>query len=296
MADSLYDILGVAKTADPDAIRKAYRKLARRHHPDLNPGDAAAEASFKRVSAAYEVLTDPAKRAAYDEFGEASIAGGFDATKARAHAQWQEARQRRATHFGDGPAEFDFADLFGRGGGGRGGRGGDLHATIELDLRQAIAGVETSLELPGHGEIRVRIPPGADDGATIRIAGKGAAGRGGPPGDLVIETRVQPHPHVRRAGLDLYLTLPVTIDEAYNGGKIEVPTFDGTIVLTVPPRAQTGTTLRVRGKGVPRKDARGDLFVVLEVRLPDIADEALAAALRAATSAYSTPVRQGVVL
>lgn len=291
MAESLYDILGVAKTASADEIRKTYRKLARRHHPDVNPGDSKAEEAFKRVSAAYEVLSDEKKRAAYDEFGDASLAGGFDADKARAYTQWQDTRQRRASQFDEGPIEFDFSDLFGRARGPQ--RAPDLHATVQMELRDVIHGAEVSLEIPGQGTVRVRIPSGADNGSIIRLAGKGAPGaRGGPPGDLVIETEVLPHPRVRRDGLDLYLTVPVTLDEAYNGGSVEVPTFDGPVILKVPARSQTGAKLRLRGKGIQRKDARGDLFAVLDVRMPDQVDEALATALRASGSAYSEPVRK----
>ncbi len=299
MAQTLYETLGVARDATPDAIRKAYRKLARKHHPDVNPGDAAAEARFKAIASANEVLSDEKRRKAYDEFGEASLAGTFDADKARAHTQWQQARQQRASQFDQGPVDFDFADMFG---GGRGrprgpSRGQDLHASVPMDLRQAIEGAEISLDVPGQGVVRVRIPPGADTGSIIRLAGKGGPGaRGGPPGDLVIETEVRPHPHLRRDGLDLYLTVPIDLDEAYNGGAVEVPTFDGPVVLKVPPRSQNGATLRLRGKGVKRKDTRGDLFVQLEVRLPDLPDEALAAALRAAKAAYGAPVRTAVTL
>jgi DnaJ-class molecular chaperone len=143
----------------------------------------------------------------------------------------------------------------------------------------------------------VRIPRGADTGSVIRIAGKGAPGvRGGPPGDLVIETEVRPHPVLRRDGLDLYLTLPVTLDEAYNGASIDVPTFEGTVVLKIPPRSQNHARLRLRGKGIERKASRGDLFVELDVRMPDQQDEALAAALRASTSAYGKLVREGLAL
>jgi curved DNA-binding protein len=295
MVETLYETLGVPKNATADAIRKAYRKLARRHHPDVNPGEAKAEDTFKRVAAAYEILSDDKKRAAYDEFGDESLASGFDPDKARAYRQWQDTRQRRASEFGEGPIEFDFSDLFGRARGR--GRGPDLHATVQMDLRQAIEGAEISLDVPGHGTVRVRIPPGADTGSIIRLAGKGQPGaRGEPPGDLVIETEVRPHPLLRRDGLDLYMALPVTLDEAYNGASIELPTFDGPVVLKVPARSQSGTKLRMRGKGIHRKGVRGDLFAVLEVRIPDRHDEALAAALRESTNAYSEPVRKEVVL
>jgi curved DNA-binding protein len=298
MAETLYDILGVKKDASPDEIRKVYRKLARKHHPDVNPGDKTAEEKFKKVSAAYDVLSDEKKRAAYDEFGDDALAGGFDPEKARAHQQWQSQRRQRRDDFEEGPIEFDFADLFGGGGRARGPRRGhDLRATVELELRQAIEGAEIGLELPGQGTVRVRIPPGADDGSIIRLAGKGGPGaQGGPAGDLVIETIVRPHPLLRRDDLDLYLTLPVTLAEAYNGGAVEVPTFDGPVMLKVPPRSQNGGKLRLRGKGIPRKDRRGDLFVELDVRMPDKADDALADALRAGDALYTTPVRGGLTL
>jgi DnaJ-class molecular chaperone len=295
MAETPYEILGVPKTADADAIRKAYRKLARKHHPDVNPGDAKAEDAFKRISAAYELLSDAKKRAAYDEHGEASQQSGFDPEAARAYKQWQDTRARRSTRFEQGPIEFDFADMFERARGPS--RGPDMHATVQMDLRQAVEGAEVALDLPGQGVVRVRIPPGADNGSIIRLAGKGAPGdRGGPPGDLVIETEVRPHPILHRDGNDLAMTLPVTLDEAYNGASVEVPTFDGPVLLKIPPRSQSGAKLRMRGKGIARKDTRGDLIVALDVRMPDRADESLAAALRASAAAYSSPVREEVRL
>ncbi len=294
MPQDHYDTLEVSRTASADAIRKSYRKLARRHHPDVNPGSTTAEDKFKRVAAAYEVLSDAKKRAAYDEFGEESQASGFDAGKARSYKQWEATRQQRAAEFEQGPREFDFSDLFGR---TRGGRGPDLHASVELDLRQVVDGLEISLDLPGRGVVRVRIPPGADTGSVIRITGKGGPGsQGGSPGDLLIETRVKPHPCLRRDGDDLYLTVPVTLDEAYSGATIEIPTFSGPVMLKVPARTQTGAKLRLRGKGIPRKHLVGDLFAVLDVRMPDRADETLAAALRNAADTYSTPVRKELSL
>ena len=166
-----------------------------------------------------------------------------------------------------------------------------------MDLRQAIEGGEVSFDIPGQGMVRVRIPPGADNGSTVRVAGKGApGGRGGPPGDLLIEILVQPHPVLRREGLDLTMTVPVDLDEAYNGASIEIPTFDGPVMLKVPPRSQTGTKLRLRGKGIKRKETRGDLFVELSVRMPDGVDDKLAEALRASKAAYSAPVRAELTL
>jgi DnaJ-class molecular chaperone len=297
MAANLYDTLGVKRDASVDDIRKAYRKLAKKHHPDVNPGNKVAEDKFKGVSAAYEVLSDPKKRAEYDEFGDAALQGGFDPAKAREYARWQERRSERGGFDGGGggPVEFDFAELFNRRRGP--GRGQDVHAMFQMDLRQAVEGAEVAIEVPDQGTVRVRIPPGAETGSVIRLAGKGGLGaRGGPPGDLVIETEVRPHPVLRRDGLDLYLTLPVTLDEAYNGASVDVPTFDGTVVLRIPPRSQNHARLRLRGKGIERKGTRGDLFVELDVRMPDRADDALAAALKAAAAAYTRPVREELVL
>lgn len=302
MAANLYETLGVKRDASVDDIRKAYRKLAKKHHPDVNPGNKTAEDRFKAVSAAYEVLSDPKRRAEYDEFGDAALQGGFDPAKAREYARWQE-RRAQSSGFGGGgggfggggPVEFDFAELFNRRRGPS--RGQDIHATFQMDLRQAVEGAEVSIDVPQQGTVRVRIPPGADTGSVIRLPGKGAPGtKGGPPGDLVIETEVRPHPVLRRDGLDLYLTLPVTLDEAYNGASVDVPTFDGTVVLKIPPRSQNHARLRLRGKGIERKGARGDLFVELDVRMPDRADEGLAEALRASAGAYTRPVREGLTL
>jgi DnaJ-class molecular chaperone len=295
MAANLYETLGVKRDASIDDIRKAYRKLARKHHPDVNPGNKAAEDRFKAASAAYEVLSDPRRRAQYDEFGEEALQGGFDPDKAREYARWQKRRDQRASKFDAGPVEFDFGELFNRKRGPS--RGQDIHAVFQMDLRQAVEGAEVSVEVPEQGTVRVRIPPGADTGSVIRLAGRGSPGaRGGPPGDLVIETEVRPHPLVRREGLDLHLTLPVTLDEAYSGASVDVPTFEGKVVLKIPPRSQNHARLRLRGKGIERKGSRGDLFVELDVRMPDRADDALAAALRAGASAYSRPVREGLAL
>ena len=292
---SLYETLGVAKDATPDAIRSAYRKLARKHHPDVNPGNKDAEERFKQISAAYDVLSDEKKRKAYDEFGDASLQGGFDPDKAREYARWQGARQQQRQDYSEGPVEFDFSELFGRAQRRGPMRGQDLTATIQIELRQAIEGAEFTADIPGQGPVRVRIPPGADTGSTLRVPGKGAPGRGGPPGDLLIEVEVLPHPRLRRDGLDLYLSLPVTLDEAFNGASIDVPTFDGSIALKIPPRSQNRAKLRVKGRGVPKRGTRGDLYVELDVRMPDKHDDELASALRA-TKAYSKPVRADLKL
>ena len=311
MSKRLYNILGVDPKATEGEIRTAYRKLARRYHPDVNPGDDEAEAKFKEVAAAFDVLSDADKRKNYDEFGEDSLKGGFDPDKARAYKHWQSSRQRGAQSFGGGgwqhaggagPAGFDFtdlSDLFGFGGAAARGpqRGHDVHAVVDMDLRQAVHGGEVNLEVPGRKPVKVRIPRGADNGSVIRLKGKGAkAPNGGPAGDLVIETRIKPHPLVRRDGLNLYMKIPVTLDEAYNGSSIEIPTFDGQVKLQIPAQSQNGSKLRLKGKGIERKSKRGDLYVELEVQLPDKGDEALADAIKKSRQAYSKPVRGGLTL
>ncbi|HEX4420895.1 MAG TPA: DnaJ C-terminal domain-containing protein [Kofleriaceae bacterium] len=304
MAANLYETLGVKKDASADEIRKAYRKLARKHHPDVNPDNRAAEDKFKAISTAYEVLSDDKKRADYDEFGDDALHGNFDAARARAAAASASAHGRWPRNprsgggfdpFGGAGGFSDVADMFNRRRGPS--RGQDIHAMFQMDLRQAVEGAEVSVEVPEQGTVRVRIPPGADTGSVIRLAGRGQPGdRGGPPGDLVIETEVRPHPVLRREANDLYLTLPVTLDEAYNGASVDVPTFDGTVVLKIPPRSQNHARLRLRGKGIARKSTRGDLFVELDVRMPDQPDDDLAAALKASTAAYAKPVRDDLIL
>ena len=291
----LYAVLGVARGADEGAIRKAYRQLARRYHPDVNPEDKAAEDRFKEISHAYDVLSDPEKRRNYDEFGEVSFQGGFDAEKAR------RAREAFASRFGPGgPQDFAgfegegservefgglddlFGDLFSRRGWGdvrRERKGTDLEAELELDFVDAARGGEQRLQIArpaADGSLRqesvtVRIPPGVADGGRIRLRGKGAEGRGGaPPGDLYARIRVRPHRYFRREGRDLILDLPVTVSEATLGAKVEVPTLEGRVTLTIPPGTDSGAKLRLRGKGVPHPSggAAGDLYVIVQIRVP----------------------------
>jgi curved DNA-binding protein len=289
----LYEVLGVPRDAEVDAIRKAYRKLARKHHPDLNPGDKAAEERFKEISRAWEVLENPERRRNYDEFGAISLEAGFDAEKARA------AREAFGSRFGTGGRpgaegfgeEFEFGDLddlLGRFTGRRGGRGlrmrgPDFEAVLELEFLDAVRGGEHRLTL-GNETINVRIPPGVDTGGRLRIPGKGGPGiGGGPPGDLQVELRVRPHRLFSREGRDLTFDLPITVTEAIRGAKVEVPTLDGRAMLTIPPGTASGTRLRLRGKGVPspRGGAAGDLFARIQIRVPRQLDPAATKALDA---------------
>jgi DnaJ-class molecular chaperone len=299
----LYAILGVAKTASEEEVRRAYRKLARKHHPDVNPGNKDAESRFKELAAAYEVLSDAEKRKLYDEFGHEGLRGGFDPEQARAYRTWQDRRGTTGSPFSEEVFDLgDLGDLFGGGGfRRRAARGEDVIAVVELDLAQAIAGAEITVRVPAGGgraegePVTIRIPKGAEDGSRLVVKGRGTPGPGNaPPGDLIIETRVRPHPHFRREGLDLHLDLPVTLDEAYNGAEVTVPTPDGSVKLRIPPGSQQRQELRLRGKGVSRGERRGDLYVTLDVRLPDKDDERLAEAVRGAR--YAKPVREGISL
>lgn len=312
MADAKdpYAVLGVSRGASDDEIRKAYRKLARKYHPDVNAGNKEAEERFKEISAANDILSDPEKRKLFDEFGEAATRSGFDAEQARNYQRWAGGMggggQRASSPFGGaaagGGVEFEFGDVFGdlfeRGSRRTRGpqKGRDVVATVDIDLLEAIRGTEVQLRIPGRSDpVTVRIPPGADDGSKLKVAGQGQPGAGGS-GDLLIETRVRPHPHFTRHGLDLHLKLPLAIDEAYNGATIDVPTPDGNVGLRVPAQSQQGDKLRLRAKGIQRGSERGDLYVQLDIRMPDKASTELTEALKAAKASYSEPVRSGIRL
>ena len=303
---SLYDVLGVDRSADADALRSAYRELARQLHPDVNPDDAAAEARFKEVSEAYAVLSDEQKRADYDEFGDIALDAGFDAEKAR------EAQRSFGGGFGGHPfgqgggaeglggiedllgqlfggrASGSFGgDAFGGGFGGRGFamRGADAEAELALDFLDAANGSEQRLQLQGPAgaqTLTVRIPPGATDGQRIRLAGKGAPGNGGAPaGDLLVRLRVRPHPVFEVDGRNLAVELPVSVSEAVQGAKVEVPTLAGSATLTIPAGTAGGQRLRLRGKGLPAagRNAAGDLYVTVRIQVPTDLDPELLAAL-----------------
>jgi curved DNA-binding protein len=291
-----YLTLGVERTATPAEIKRAYRKLAKKWHPDTNAKNPEAEARFKTIATAYEVLSDPERRRLYDEFGDEALRSGFDADRARAARAW--ASQGRSS---GGGIPFDLSDLdsfFNAGRKRRDVRGSDVRAVVELELIDALRGAELTTHVPGVEQpITVRIPRGTDDGTVLTVKGRGSPSPfGGEPGDLLIETRVRPHPHFERTGLDLRLRLPVTLDEAVNGATVSVPTPDGPVKLKIPRGSQNGATLRLRDKGVTRKDLTGDLYVELVVRLPDQPDEAFAAAARNANSGYLHPVRDDLRL
>jgi len=291
MAEDLYASLGVERKSDAETIKKAFRRLARELHPDKNPGNAKAEARFKIVNHAYEVLSDPKRRKLYDEFGEDGLRDGFDPERARGYQQWSSRQGggggggvNLEDLFGNGGASGGFGDLFGDVFGGKGRRprgpakGQDVESKLTVDFASAVRGTTLELRSPsGAGTVSVRIPAGADEGNRLRIPGQGAPSQnGGPAGDLFLVVHVEPHPFFRREGDDLHLDVPITVAEAYFGAKVKVPTIDGSVSLKVPEGTQSGGKLRLREKGVHRKGKpAGDLYVHFQVRLPEVRNAAL---------------------
>ncbi|WP_137179657.1 DnaJ C-terminal domain-containing protein [Roseomonas sp. AR75] len=291
MTDDPYAALGVKRDATQDEIRRAYRTLARKHHPDLNPGDKAAEEAFKRIGAANDLLSDPEKRARFDR-GEID-ASGQEKPQPRYYRDFAEGAGPQGYASDAGFADMADADeilseLFGRraGRGGRGAgsasfrmRGGDLHGRLTLDFLEAVNGAKKRVTLPEGETVDVTVPPGTRDGQVLRLRGKGAPGLGGgPSGDLLVEIQVGAHRHYTRKDDDILLDLPVTLPEAVLGGRIEVPTPAGAVMVNVPKGSNTGTVLRLKGRGVPKADGtRGDAYVTLRIVLPDAPDAALQA-------------------
>src|SRR5512134_3351518 len=285
MAEDLYSIIGVAKTAKAEDITKAYRKLAKKLHPDLNPGDKAAEEKFKKITAAYDIIGDEEKRGRYDR-GEID-ASGQETPQQRYYREYaggdEGARYRSSAGYEDIGAFSDlFGDLFGERGGMRGRAGGrrfsmrgqDAQYRLEVEFLDAVTGTKTRITLPDGGTLDVTMPPGATDGQVLRLKGKGGAGLGeGGPGDALIEIGVRPHPVFKRDGDDIIAEVPITFDEAALGGKVEVPTISGRVFATVPPGSNTGQTLRLKGRGIKRGSRTGDQLVKLSVIMPDRIDE-----------------------
>ena len=286
-----YKTLGVTRSASQDDIRRAYRKLAKKHHPDLNPDNAKAEDIFKGVTAANDLLSDPERRARFDR-GEIDASGQEKAAPRSSYRDYAEsdAGQRYGRGGGDsaGWSTDDFADMFGSAfGGGRGRasdrpqRGPDEHYMLTAQFLDAITGATQRLTLPDGRTLDAKLPPGTADGQVLRLRGQGGAGwNGGPPGDALIEIHVAPHRFFKRDGQDIRMELPVTLSEAVLGGPIEAPTPAGSVRVRIPPGSDNGSELRLRGRGVPKHDgaAAGDLYATLRVVIGP-PDEALKAFL-----------------
>ena len=262
MADDPYKILGVAKDATPEQIRAAYRKLAKKHHPDLNPGNKAAEDAFKAASSANDILSDPEKRARFDR-GEIDAAGNERAPQ----GAWRPNGGAAGAGFGGAGFEDIFANIFEQRTRGPA-RGQDDRYTLQAGFLEAVNGGTKRITLPDGQNLDVKIPPGTKEGDVLRLRGRGQPGRnGGPQGDALIEIHVAPHKLFRREDRNIFIELPISLKEAVLGGKITVPTPSGDVVMTVKPHTESGMEMRLRGKGVPAHAHHhaGDLHVKLNV-------------------------------
>ncbi len=300
MADNLYETLGVSRRASEDEIRRAFRKLAKESHPDLNPGSPGAVERFKKITAANEILGDPQKRRQYD-------AGEIDAKGEPRRPQWRPGSGpggARTRTYSGGADDFNLSDIFsdvfgqgqgmgqgmgqgvGRGGAGRAGagqpgftsKGQDLRYTLEVDFLESVIGAKKRVTLPEGGVLDLAVPEGVTDGQVLRLKGKGGPGHnGGPAGDALVEIKVRMHAQFKRQGEDILVEVPITIDEAVLGAKIEVPTITGRVQLTIPKGTSSGKTFRLKGKGVQNKanGVMGDELVTVRIVLPDAIDESL---------------------
>jgi len=280
-----YEALGVKKDASADDIRKAYRTLAKKHHPDLNPGDKKAESRFKDIQVAYDLLSDEEKKARFDR-GEID-ASGQEPPQRRYYRDFAEGADGTKYYSQEGFAGAgDIDDILSQVFGGRGARGaafrsrgGDVSYSLEIDFLDAARGARTTITLPDGRSLAVTIPPGVHDRETLRLKGQGMPGyEGGEAGDAYIELHIRPHAFFRRKDNDIHMELPVSLSEALLGGKVTVPTVSGAVSMTIPKGSNTGTSLRLKGKGIPDRKTgiAGDQYVTLKVVLPEKPDEALA--------------------
>lgn len=287
MAGDPYKELGVARGASADEVKKAFRKLAKELHPDKNPGDKVSEERFKRITAAFDLLGDAEKRAKYDR-------GEIDADGREQYRAPPGGGGGRSGGFGGfggsggrgGFEDIDLEELFGAFGGGgrtagRGGFGGgagkgqDVRATLDISLEDSIAGTTRRIQFSDGRTLDVTIPKGASEGQVIRLKGQGAPGRGGQAGDALIELKIAPHPVFKRDGADLTMDLAVSVPDAVLGGKIQVPTPEGAVMMTIPKGSNSGKMLRLKGRGAYAGAKRGDLVARLVVTLPETPDDEL---------------------
>ncbi|MEQ1651318.1 MAG: J domain-containing protein [Hyphomicrobium sp.] len=290
MSDTLYDILGVTRRASEDEIRQAFRKLAKEHHPDLNAGNAAAAERFKKISAANEILSDPERRRQYDA-GEIDAKGDARGPQYRPRPGGQARGRGNAGTFDDMGFSDIFSDVFGgRGGpGGMGGyagaragrpgaqRGQDLRYTLEVDFIEGVTGAKKRVTLTEGGTLDLAVPEGVVEGQVLRLKGRGTPGTGGmEAGDALVEIKIKPHAQFKRQGDDILVDVPITIDEAVLGGKIEIPTVTSRVQLTIPKGTSSGKTFRLKGKGVKTKaGGHGDELVTVRIVLPETIDDSL---------------------
>ena len=302
-----YEVLGVSRSASADEIKKAHRKLVRQYHPDVNKSNPKAEEKFKEVQEAYDVLSDETKRKKYDQFGHAGVGtadpgvdpvaeafrraqqGGGNPYGPRAgYRKWQGAPNVSVEDMESGDADSGFASIFDQFFGARGGKtspgprqraqaakGEDIEYPVTLTFAQAARGMTLPLQISRDGKIEtidVKIPAGVKEGSRVRIKGKGQHTHG-EPGDLFIVTRVLAHPYFRRDGLDILIDVPVSLYEAVSGTKVEVPTLDGPVVISIPPGTSSGAKLRVKERGVHRGADKGDQYCLVKVLVPKSMEE-----------------------
>jgi DnaJ-class molecular chaperone len=268
-----YLVLGLSRSASAEEVKAAYRRLAKQYHPDVNPGRADIEHRFKEISGAYNLLSDPDRRARFDR-GELDAQGNERAGFGRAHAG---GRAGGGFAFDD----EDFLDgIFGRrkgaGGAGPRARGSDIAYSVTVPFVEAALGTKRRINLSTGKSLDVNIPAGTEDQQKLRLKGQGTGGLGGgPAGDAIVEIHVEPHPYFTRKDLDVHLEAPVSLPEAVLGATIKVPTLDGQVAVKVPAGSNTGSTLRLKGKGIRASRGEGDLYVKLKVVLPDPPDPEL---------------------
>jgi len=280
LAQDPYQELGVPRTATADELRRAFRKLAKQHHPDANPGDKAAEERFKRIASAFDLLGDEEKRRKFDA-GEIDADGREIQRGFSGGGPYQQGGFRQAGEF-ENVDLGDILEMFG-GRGGRGGpfggfnnqRGSDIRARVEVELEEAIAGTKRRIAFSDGRTLEVTIPKGASDGQVLRLKGQGAQGRAGA-GDALIEVVIRPHPLFRREGDNLIMDLPISVPDAVLGGKVEAPTPEGPVTLSIPAGSNSGSILRLKNRGLPGATGRrSDLLARLVVTLPERLDPEL---------------------